>query len=86
MLLLQANTKLKYERVCGTLAQTNAYHPSANRFVAVKVKGHACEIWTGGSGAEIGRMDITTPAVTILVTITSETRHKKSGVKRSITD
>ena len=67
--------------------QADADQPVARhvRVVSISVKGHAFVTQIGGRCKEVRRVCITTPMVTVFVTI-SVTRNKESRVERSVAD
>ena len=54
--------------------------------MTIGIESYAQVMWRGGGRAEVGRLGITTPVITLLVTIVSETRRKEAREERSITD
>jgi len=54
--------------------------------VTIGVKCHALIGRIGGRCTEVRRSNITTPSVTLFVTIISVTRNEEAGVERRITD
>ena len=68
------------------LAQTDAHFSVVERSVTIGIESHAQVFCIRGGCAEVGRLEITTPEMTLLVTIVSETRHKEAREERSITD
>ena len=67
------------------LTQTDTHQASADGSVTIGIEGHTLIAALCSSCAEIRRFGITTPAVTLLVTV-GVTGNKKPGEERSITD
>ena len=70
----------------GMLAHANTHKPAPARLVAVDVKGHSGEPWTGSRCTEVRRGSIVAPIVTRLVTIACVTGNEEAGVEQSIAD
>ena len=67
------------------LTQTDTHQASADGSVTIGIEGHTLIAALCSSCAEIRRFVITTPAVTLLVTV-SVSGNKKPSEERSITD
>ena len=73
-------------KVSHVLAQTNTHKPAAVKSVPVGVEGHALVTRLCGRCTEVRRGCITTPLVTLLVTIARVTGNEEARVERSIAD
>ena len=54
--------------------------------MTIGVEGHTSVTRMGRRCTEVGRGFITTPAVTILITVVCETRNEEAGIEGMITD